>query len=305
MRFRHLGAWLYLIFLLNILPVSSVMAVEDDWRGQARKTIGVTPGQAFPGVFQINERITSAYAEMYLSDPDTFKWAGMAAFASSAVGHGMSLAHETFMAAAQSMGLAAFMLFWPGPNVSMIETRNLLAQGNGLVYDDLYWQHLAYLKRGLPELHKLCQQGDLAGDLCEAWQKINNGKVYKNSELVWKGNLELLYYEQHHTLQRGVYDPNRPLWNKISGFSLFPISSPIPGDPVMFNKFVVGGDLGAFDDRWKWISKSMLPAWKNLDSTSRCNVIMLMKTLARRAQVACNDSGGSVSPVAPTNLRID
>lgn len=39
--------------------------------------------------FAQNQAITTAYAQRYRLDPDTFKWAGMAAFASELVGSGM------------------------------------------------------------------------------------------------------------------------------------------------------------------------------------------------------------------------
>ena len=69
-------------------------------------------------------------------DPGTFKWAGMATLASREVGGGEM----------QAYGLGAsptnFYL-----NATQME--NLLAKGNFAVYNDIYWQLLAYRSCGL------------------------------------------------------------------------------------------------------------------------------------------------------------
>lgn len=40
------------------------------------------------------------------------------------------------------------------------------------------------------------------------------------------------------------------------------MGSPAPGHDTTFQEHVPDGDIGDPDDRWTWISESMLPAWR-------------------------------------------
>jgi hypothetical protein len=55
------------------------------------------------------------------------------------------------------------------------------------------------------------------------------------------------------------------------------LKSPIPGHDITFKEFVPGGNLGNFDERWKWIDNSMLPAWKKLGNDDAGKVRNVME----------------------------
>lgn len=251
--------------------------VKDRYVRQAQAIIGYVPGQGHTtDYFEMNRRITSAYAEMYQSNPDVFKWAGMAAFASREVGNGMRQAQ-----ALRESGLPWIPFI---SDISGTEVLQALAQGNLGVYADIYWQHLAYQQGGIEEITRAFRAGELDPIAYEAWQKIDRGRRENNQDLIWEGNTDLLRYEQRTVLQTQVYDPNRRLWQKMSSapISWFQkINSPIPGDPNNFNSYVDGGDIGSFEDRWRWISESMLPAWRRLDS-NRAEALRLLQPLIIR-----------------------
>jgi len=212
------------------------------------------------GTLARNAAITQAYADMYFSDPNTHKWAGMAAFASCKVGEGMREAQ-----AAQS-GWKAVGGRIAGVDGEKLE--NALKAGNDAVYGDIYWQHLAYKRCGIAELEKAYADGKINKDVLIAWKQIDLGRQTGDQELVWGGNEKLLRHEQRSVLQEGVYDKDRTLWRNASGFpaSLYrEIDSPIPGDSTSFQDHVSGGDIGDFSNRWRWIEESMLPEWKKLD----------------------------------------
>src|SRR5215213_9176451 len=65
------------------------------WRSRANRRIEFTPGNPsdYASVLRRNEYVTAAYAEMYLRNPEVYKWAGMAALTSAAVGRGMYMIH--------------------------------------------------------------------------------------------------------------------------------------------------------------------------------------------------------------------
>lgn len=207
-----------------------------------------------------NKAITKAYAEMYKSDPSTFKWAGMAAFASCEVGKGMKQAQD-----APGWQRKAGAIFGAPPE----DVQKALKTGNNLVYGDIYWQHLAYQQCGIADIEKAYEDGEIPPLVLEAWRDIDEGKKTGNQDKIWEGNRKLLRYEQQTVLQQGVYDNNPKMWKTLSGslVSTFvqKIESPLPGDPNSFQDFVKGGNIGNFNDRWKWIDQSMLPKWKEMD----------------------------------------
>src|SRR5262249_25716687 len=74
---------------LHASSTADGLSRKQHWIEMAKSKIGVTPGNFHANVLQMNTEITRAYTQMYLADPQTFKWAGMAAFASAEVGRGM------------------------------------------------------------------------------------------------------------------------------------------------------------------------------------------------------------------------
>ncbi len=219
------------------------------------------PGDRVNDIYARNAAITQAYAEMYFANPDVYKWAGMAAFASDLVGDGIRQAE-----AARQAGLPII----PGvSDFSFTELSQSLQFGNARVYTDIYWQHLAYQHGGMDAIRRAHQEGAITQDVLRAWEQIDAGARTGNADQVWEGNKGLLRYEQEVTLQQGVYDPSRRIYQRLSSEItglVQPLTSPIPGDPVTFQEFVPGGDIGDFNDRWRWIEDSMLPAWRERES---------------------------------------
>jgi hypothetical protein len=232
-------------------------------------------------VFKINEEFTRLYAELYLNDPETFKWAGMAAFASAEVGGGLRSAYHLSFGDDVGFGKAftwAGGLALTGESIGDVTAKKLfwaLSAGNRWVWADIYWQHLAYSEGGLSALERVNRRGELDNRAFEAWQKIDKGKRTNDQDLVWEGNAELLEYEQKMVLQANVYDQSRDIWKKISS----EVPSPVPGHDVKFQDYVKGGDIGNFQERWKWIHESLLPAWRKLESSEPEKVKELLRAL--------------------------
>lgn len=228
----------------------------EEYQKQAQDQIA----KAGPDMLARNKAITQAYADMYKSDPSTYKWAGMAAFASCEVGKGMKEAQDA------ESGWKSYAGKFTGVDAKKLE--KALQTGNNAVYNDIYWEHLAYQSCGIAELEKAYNEGKINDKVITAWRKIDAGKTAGDPAAIWDGNGKLLEYEQRTVLQDAVYDQDRAIWKNISTAPVKwyqKIESPIPGDKQSFQKYVDGGDIGNFDDRWKWISKSMLPAWQKLD----------------------------------------
>ena len=232
-------------------------------------------GERIDDPFVRNQAITQAYAEMYLANPEAYKWAGMAALASELVGDGMGTAR---FAKTLGSGYARSSEFAPGGQaIGDLGSRMLdgLIAGNGAVYEDIFWQHLAYEHGGVDALEQAGARGKLDDAALEGWRQIDQGIKAGNADPVWAGNRDLLRYEQYDVLQPVVYDQNRTLWAQASGRAVDwvkPLDSPMPGDRVTFQTRVPGGDIGNFRDRWSWIEGSILPAWRSSEPTLQDNL---------------------------------
>ena len=81
------------------------------WEEQANQRIAPASGNLDERtiVFKRNEAITAAYAEMYLRNPQVYKWAGMAALTSATVGR--ALVMKRFHARARGRGARVEKLF--------------------------------------------------------------------------------------------------------------------------------------------------------------------------------------------------
>lgn len=236
----------------------------EQWKELAAKQVQGPQTQPVPGmgheyIFARNRAITQAYANMYNSDPVAFKWAGMASFASCEVGKGMRQA-----IALRDSGLPIL----PGMTYLGTDILRSLEYGNAAIYMDIFWQHLAYQRCGIKELRRLQGQEGFDKKLFDAWDDIDCGRKTSHPTLVWKGNKALLQHEQADIIQR-MYDMNRPMWKQLSSAPTVwfqKIESPIPGDHVAFQDFMVDGDIGSYADRWKWIDGRMLSEWQKLDA---------------------------------------
>jgi hypothetical protein len=239
------------------------------WEEQANQRIAPAGGNLDERaiVFKRNEAITAAYAEMYLRNPRIYKWAGMAALTSATVGRGMYI-----MRGLRQTRLGSVVGLFGG---EVAETFRNLGIGNRAVFTDIYWQHMAYEEGGLAEIEGIFRAGQLDRRALRGWRQIDAGRRAGDQELVWAGNTELLHFEQKHVLQPQVYDRNQSLWREVSAW----IPSPIPGHHEIFADFAPGGNIGAFAERWRWITDSMLPRWRELSDTQPARAKRMLQSL--------------------------
>jgi len=134
------------------------------------------------------------------------------------------------------------------------------------IFEDLGWQHQAYIERGLACLESIRAGGDIP---IKAWRNIASGEPGRVSA----GNRTLLRREQGEILP--------PYYKKIRempDMNLLPQAmsllskSPIPGGRS-FEDVVKDGDITKFKDRWKWITKDMLPKYEGLSDEYRSKLI--------------------------------
>jgi hypothetical protein len=265
---------------------------SNAWRDYTLQSIGLTPGSPAPFEFNAHElrnlRITQFYADIYLNEPKTFKWAGLAAVVSDSLYPRIrELAQSfNFMLAPQYVvgmltGLDLDTKLDP-LRLDFTVTGHLLGSGNYQVYKDLYWQHLAFQKCGLQEVLGHVDETLLR----EGWQLIDNGKNNHNQELVWDGNAKLLRYEQETTLQNRVYNVDRGLWTNISNKNRIYSFLDVPElAKRSFATALPSGDIGKFEDRWAWIEEDILLPARNEDLSGQGdNLVAKVKAIRQKVR---------------------
>ncbi len=230
------------------------MYTREYWHAKACKRIGLVPNRPLStrDLLKRNAQITEAYAELYLRRPPIYKWAGMAALTSAAVGRGM------YLMLALDVTRLGCLIGLIGREAGAVFEQ--LCLGNWLVFADIYWQHLAYEQAGIEELAALAAAGQLDQEVYEAWRQIDQGWRTEQPALIWAGNTVLLKYEQESVLQPGVYQGNQAIWDILADW----VPSPIPTLVETFRDFHADGNIGVFEERWRWIERRMLPRWKRL-----------------------------------------
>ncbi len=232
------------------------------WHRRALRRIEIDPLQpaAQASIIARNEQITAAYAELYLRNPQLYRWAGMAALTSAHVGRGMYQMHLLHHA---HLGWLIGLL-----QRDVAAVFDALGAGNLAVFVDIYWQHLAYELAGLPEFERIHAAGELSVAALAAWRLIDAGRVAADDTLIWEGNLQLLYIEQKEVLQPAVYDTQPRLWRDISLW----IESPLLGQHETFGAWAPSATIGNFEARWRWISTRLVPRWQALATTQAARV---------------------------------
>ena len=239
--FKYVSLAIVLFFLTSIVRADDVFdlqAVQDQAIMQITidlDTITDVPegssAEFMRDLFR-NKHITAYYAELYLSNPEQFQWAGLAAYVSNEVGNQLGIFQEA--------GLA-------GVFTTEYQT---IVDANIAVYADIYWQYQAYRQFGLVSLEQAYADELITDSILESWRFLDQQNVDESVVL-------LAEFEQGVILQDALYDP---LFEFFAGFlSTTSFESPIPDHDAPFE----GDNIADFDQRWDWTVNMLLPGWSN------------------------------------------
>lgn len=235
-----------------------------EWQRLALAAAGINPADwkpedGFDRQRPVVERVYAYYAGLFNRN-ENLLWAGMAKLAGGGVYHGLTLAQQQIDTAKWGIGVD------PGAGLILNYAHGLqvvLLRTQRAIFDDLAWQHQAFVQTGLPEL------AATAGVPADAWRDIASGDPAR----VRRGNHELLLREQ-----KTVVAPYYGQIRDMKDFDMIPDQmsrealSPIPGGKA-FREVVPGGDITVFEDRWKWIETDMLPAYEGLTPQRRRQLV--------------------------------
>ena len=71
------------------------------------------------------------------------------------------------------------------------------------VFEDLSWQHEAYLTGGIDEMEVMLDAGQITAPTFAIWQTIDDAIKGGDANLLWQGNTALLQREQQIVLAPG------------------------------------------------------------------------------------------------------
>jgi hypothetical protein len=246
-------------------PAPRVRSVTE-WRQRALAAAGIDPARWDPDAgFKDNETVVErvyAYDMGVFNHNENLLWAGMAKLAGAQVHRGLAVTQATMDAAAMTADQVPTADVIIG-YASMVQVKLLV--GQRAIFEDLAWQHQAFVEAGLPALMAL----SAPGLPLDAWRDIASGEPGR----VRRGNKVLLRREQEVVLApcyasiRAIPDFDQ-IPERMSADAL----SPVPGGKP-FREVVPGGDITVFADRWKWIETDMLPAYERLTPERRRQLV--------------------------------
>ncbi len=209
-----------------------------------------------------NRGITARYARWYLEAPALFKWSGLAVSASLGVGR--------YLGARDRLALR-----WARGSIE------LLRRTNNAVFADVGWAHAAFLAEdgGIGAVEAGLAARPSHARLLEGFQDLERGRTSprgkRASDWVWRGTAAILEFEQrlHVQPQLGALpQPFRALFSLAATVDFTAFGTEAPRNRFALDAFGRGGnglpDIGDFEQRWYWIERHVLPAYRAAEGRS-------------------------------------
>ena len=264
--------------------------------------------------FHRNLEISSRYAWLYKFLPASFKWAGMAAFAS----HHVRIALFPFRLDTDRTGYVDIPHSLRRQRALLLSDVNTIRETNNAIFDDIFWVHLAYATAddGIGCLRSLLAAVPHYAPVLSGFEAIDEGRrVLEDGtasaearraavELVWKGNVQLLEHEQRALVQPNLdrlscafarlFSIGSALTFEVRGlrqealyFTSFYLHSLTRGIPQVVQAHT-WPRITRYDDRWRWIVTSIVPRFRRFDADERLADMSLRRIFDEARDYASN-----------------
>ena len=229
-----------------------------------------------------NRTITTYYAQLYQREPELYKWAGMAAFASFHVGEKLKMWDW------KSSGIKPLSVTCNKKSRTLEDDFQIIRIINNQIFSEIGWVHLAFIQLDFPVFQALLVEKGKHPIIISAFEKLNvareqlkRGEPASVNELIWEANTDILWHEQSEVVQP-LFDRLSSLfsramtffasfdykvnhrqtsWNAYSSFILYMLFS---GFSIIRKKRTVP-QLTNLEHRWCWIANSLLKKWKAVE----------------------------------------
>ncbi len=237
-------------------------------------------------VIKRNRTITTYYAQLYQNEPQLYKWAGMAAFASFHIGEKLKMWDW------ESSGIKSFATTCLKKNKTLEDDFQIIRIINNRIFNEIGGLHLAFCQMDFVSFQSLLLVEGRHKLIINAFDKLNtareqlkkNGITKDIEELIWDANTEILWHEQSEVVQ--------PLFDKLSNlFSGFmtifasfdykinhhETSWKIPSAFILFMlsngyRLIIKSRMipkvTHLQHRWYWIYNDLLKKWRRIESDS-------------------------------------
>lgn len=235
-------------------------------------------------VIKRNRTITTYYAQLYQQEPQLYKWAGMAAFASFHVGEKMKLWNW------KKAGIKSFSATCNKKNRTLEDDFQVIRIINNKIFSEIGWVHLAFCQMDFLSFQTLLLEKGRHQIVIGAFDKLNTARERAKiegysgavNEMVWAANTEILWHEQSEVVQ--------PLFDKLSGFfsgamtffasfdykinhqqtswknhSRFILFMLFNGFGIVKKNWFIP-EVTNLEHRWYWIFNDLLKRWRKVES---------------------------------------
>lgn len=255
---------------------------------RARFTALVERGLAPPREARArNAGITARYAGWYAARPDLFKWSGLAVLASLSVGRNLALRERPLMG-------------WAADGIERLRITN------NRVFADVGWAHAAFEARdgGLAAIERGLD--GTAPALLAGFEDLERARRARRLEarerLVWRGNEAIFRYEQETHVQPELARIRGPFRALVSATARtdFGLLGEREGRrwfawDMLCDEGALA-DIGDLAQRWRWLERRALPAWRAIERRSPAG-------RARLVALAGSAPPGSLSVARATRGR--
>lgn len=237
-------------------------------------------------VIERNKTITTYYAQLYKNEPNLYKWAGMAAFASFHIGEKLSMWNW------ENSGIKSISDTCGKQNRTLEDDFQVIRIINNKIFSEIGTMHLAFSQLDYSAFKALLVEKKKDEIIINAFEKLQDVKSTLNqnpasktvNQLVWEANIEILWHEQLKVVQ--------PLFDKLTDFFSGAMSFMASFDYtinhkktswkaasrfisfmyfngfslIRKNKFLP--NITILDHRWYWISNDLLINWRAVEANS-------------------------------------
>ena len=235
-------------------------------------------------VIKRNRTITTYYAQLYKNEPQLYKWAGMAAFASFHIGEKLKMWNW------EQSGIKPLSMTCDKKNRTIEDDFQIIRIINNRIFSEIGGTHLAFAQMDFPSFKSLLLAQNRHHIIISAFEKLNQvkerlekeGNSADTNDMVWQANKEILWHEQSEVVQ--------PLFNRLSDFFSSAMTFFASFDYrinhhqtswktrsrfilfMIFNGFNMIREnweipkVTNLEYRWYWISNDILKKWKVVES---------------------------------------
>jgi hypothetical protein len=226
---------------------------------QSYRTAGIDaaawqPELGFRANTDILYRLYDYYQAIYFTNPQRFLWAGLARLTGGQLLYGM-----------QNLIKVA--------NDPCALTQGIVATAKD-IFENMGWQHELFVGDRATLLQR-CQQLDsdhpAVNTYVQCWQLAaadNHADIAMGNQLLLQNEQQSTIQPHYEAIKKDPYSARYFWFTRLVMRNIHPYHSRF----IFCHPF---GDVTQFDDRWRWISRSMWPRWCALPQTERDRLVAL------------------------------